>query len=403
VRRAAAPYIDPMHPIESLPRPLTVDSEDEAIFRESVRQFAETTVAPRVRAMERAQQIDPAVLRGAFDLGLMAIDIPAALGGSEAGFMAAIIAIEELAVVDPAVSVCVDVQNTVVNSALLRWASDEQQRRYCPRLARDLLGSYCLSEPGSGSDAFALQTRAVRDGDAYRISGTKMWITNGADAGLYLLFATVDPSAGYKGITAFLIERDTPGFSVGKKEDKLGIRASSTVALHLDDCVVPRENVLGEVGKGYTIAIETLNEGRIGIGAQMVGLGRGALRQARQYVLERRQFGRPIAEFQAVQFQFAELATELEAARLLVYNAARLRQSGRPFLTEAAMAKLYASRAAERIASGCIDLHGGVGFTTEFPAEKFYRDAKVGSIYEGTSNIQLQTIAKQLLGSRGRA
>jgi alkylation response protein AidB-like acyl-CoA dehydrogenase len=260
-----------------------------------------------------------------------------------------------------------------------------------------MLASYCLSEPGSGSDAFALATRAVADGDSYRLTGSKMWITNGAEAEFFLLFATVDPDAGYKGITAFMIERDFPGFSVGKKEDKLGIRASSTVALHLEDCVVPRENVLGEIGRGYKIAIETLNEGRIGIGAQMIGLARGALSNARSYILERRQFGQSIAEFQGVQFQFAELATQLEAARLMVYNAARLKESGRPFLTEAAMAKLFASQVAERVASKSVELQGGVGFTKEFPAEKFYRDAKIGTIYEGTSNMQLQTIAKQLL------
>jgi len=391
-----------MHDVSQGARPLTVDSDDEALFRQTVRQFAEKTVAPRVRAMDHDQKMDPAIIRGAFELGLMGIEIPAELGGADAGFTSAIIAIEELGAVDPAVSVCVDVQNTLVNNAILRWATDEQKRRYCPRLARDLLGSYCLSEAASGSDAFALQTRAVPDGDVYRLTGTKMWITNGAEAGIYLLFATVDPSAGYKGITAFLIERDFPGFSVGKKEEKLGIRASSTVTLHLDDCVVPRENVLGDVGKGYKIAIEALNEGRIGIGAQMIGLARGALRHARRHVLERRQFGRPLADFQGIQFQLADLVTQLEAARLMVYNAARLKQNGHPFLIEAAMAKLFASRAAERIASTCVELHGGVGFTTEFPVEKFYRDAKIGSIYEGTSNMQLQTIAKQLIGDDGR-
>jgi alkylation response protein AidB-like acyl-CoA dehydrogenase len=352
--------------------------------------------------MDRAQRMDPAVVRDAFDLGLMGIEIPTDLGGSGAGFTTAIIAIEELAVVDPAVSVCVDVQNTMVNKAMLRWGTDAQKRRYCPRLARDLLSSYCLSEPGSGSDAFALATRAVPDGDVYRLTGTKLWVTNGAEAGFYLVFATVDPALGYKGITAFLVERGFPGFSVGRKEDKLGIRASSTVSLRLEDCVVPRENVLGEVGQGYKIAIELLNEGRIGIGAQMIGLARGAFRQARAYVRERRQFGRAIADFQGVQFQLAELATQLEAARLLVYNAARLKEAGCPFLVEAAMAKLFASRTAERVASACVELHGGVGFTTDFPAEKFYRDAKVGAIYEGTSNMQLQTIARQLLADDGR-
>jgi len=378
-------------------RPLTVDSEDEAIFRASVRSFAEQTLAPHVAEMDHSQQMKRELIDAAFALGLMGIEVPAELGGAAASFFTAIIAIEELAAIDPSLSVCVDVQNTLVNNAMLRWGNDEQKRRYCPRLCSNMLASYCLSEPGSGSDAFALATRAVADGDSYRLSGTKMWITNGAEAGFYLLFATVDPAAGYKGITAFLVERDFPGFSVGKKEDKLGIRASSTVTLHLEDCVVPRANVLGAVGQGYRIAIETLNEGRIGIGAQMIGLARGALENARRHILERRQFGRAIADFQGVQFQFAELATQLEAARLMVYNAARRKDAGCPFLTEAAMAKLFASQAAERIASQCLELQGGVGFTKEFPAEKYYRDAKIGSIYEGTSNMQLQTIAKQLL------
>jgi len=381
------------------PRPLTVDAPDEALFRETVRAFARERVAPRVRAMDQAKQLDPELLRALFEMGLMGIEIPPALGGAGAGFIASLIAIEELAVVDASVSVGVDVQNTLVNTALMRWGSGEQQRRWLPRLAHDTLASYCLSEPGSGSDAFALATRAVPDGDVYRLTGTKMWITGGAEAGLYLVFATVDPAAGYKGITAFLVERDSPGFTVGKREDKLGLRASSTVALHFDDCAVPRENVLGPVGLGYKIAIATLNEGRIGIGAQMIGLARGAFEQARSYVLERRQFGRRIADFQGVQFQVAELATQLEAARLLVYNAARLKEAGRPFLAEAAMAKLHASQVAERTASLGVELHGGVGFTTEFPAEKFYRDAKIGSIYEGTSNVQRQTIAKQILGA----
>ena len=382
-----------------VPRPLTVDAPDDALFRETVRAFARERVAPRVRAMDQAKQLDPELLRALFEMGLMGIEVPPTLGGAGAGFMASLIAIEELAVVDASVSVGVDVQNTLVNTALMRWGSAEQQRRYLPRLAHDTLASYCLSEPGSGSDAFALAMRAVPDGDVYRLTGTKMWITGGAEAGLYLVFATVDPAAGYKGITAFLVERDSPGFTVGKREDKLGLRASSTVALHFEECAVPRENVLGPVGLGYKIAIATLNEGRIGIGAQMVGLARGAFEQACAYVLERRQFGRRIADFQGVQFQVAELATQLEAARLLVYNAARLKEAGRPFLTEAAMAKLYASQVAERTASLGLELHGGVGFTTEFPAEKFYRDAKIGSIYEGTSNVQRQTIAKQILGA----
>lgn len=382
---------------ERMAMPLTVDSDDQVIFRESVRNFAMQTVAPHVREMDRTQTMRRELIDAAFELGLMGIEVPAEYGGAGADIATAVIAIEELAAVDPSLSVCVDVQNTLVNNAVLRWANEEQRQRYLPRLCRDMLASYCLSEAGSGSDAFALKTRATEDGDRYRLNGTKMWITNGGEAEFFLLFATVDPDAGYRGITAFIIERDFPGFSVGKKEDKLGIRASSTVTLHLEDCVVPKSNVLGEVGKGYKIAIETLNEGRIGIGAQMIGLGRGALEYARRYILERRQFGQPLAEFQGIQFQFAEAATQLEAARLLVYNAARLKDAGRPFLTEAAMAKLFASQAAERIASRCVELLGGVGFTAEFPVEKLYRDAKIGAIYEGTSNMQLQTIAKQLL------
>jgi len=381
-------------------RPLTIDGEDEGIFRESVRAFAQQTVRPLVSSMDHAQQMAPEVIRGAFELGLMGIEVPEDLGGAGASFATAIIAIEELAAVDPAVSVCVDVQNTLVNNAVLRWANDEQKRRYCPRLASDMLASYCLSEPGSGSDAFALATRAVQHGDVWHLTGQKMWITSGGEADFFLVFATVDPEAGYKGITAFLVERGFEGFTIGKKEDKLGIRASSTVALHFDDCVVPRENLVGEIGKGYKIAIETLNEGRIGIGAQMIGLARGALDHATGYVQERRQFGRAIGDFQGVQFQLAELATQLEAARLMVYNAARLKDAGLPFVTQAAMAKLFASQTAERVASQCVELHGGVGFTTEFPLEKFYRDAKIGSIYEGTSNMQRQTIARALLGGR---
>ena len=379
-------------------QPLTVDDADDALFRDSVRQFAEKTVAPRAREMDRAQRMDPEILLALFDFGLMGIEVPSAFGGSGAGFMASLIAIEELAVVDPAVSVCVDVQNTMLNNSLLRWGTPAQQQRYLPQLTRSLVGSYALSEAGSGSDAFALTTRAVPDGDVFRLTGTKQWITNGAEAGLYLLFATVDPAKGYKGITAFLVEREYPGFSVGKREDKLGIRASSTMTLHLDECIVPRANVLGEIGSGYKYAIESLNEGRIGIGAQMIGLARGALQHAGAYIRERRQFGKAIAEFQAVQFQYAQLATQLEAARLLVYNAARLKLAHRPFLKEAAMAKLFASQVAEHVASTCVELFGGVGFTADFPAEKYYRDAKVGAIYEGTSNIQLQTIAKQVLG-----
>ncbi len=378
-------------------RPLTVDSDDEAMFRDTVRQFAEKTVAPHVREMDRHQKMNLDLVKAAFEMGLMGIEIPTELGGSGASFTTAIIAVEELAAVDPSMGVCVDVQNTLVNNAILRWANEEQKQRYCPRLSSHLLASYCLSESGSGSDAFALSTRAVEDGNVFRLTGEKMWITNGGEAEVFLVFATVDPGLGYRGITGFLVERGMPGFEVGKKEDKLGIRASSTVTLHFDDCAVPRANLLGEVGKGYKIAIETLNEGRIGIGAQMIGLARGAMKHARAYILERRQFGHPIADFQGIQFQFAQLATELEAARLLVYNAARLKDAGRPFVTEAAMAKLFASQMAERVASKCVELHGGVGFTAEFPVEKLYRDAKIGSIYEGTSNMQLLTIARQVL------
>ena len=331
----------------------------------------------------------------------MAIEVPEAYGGQGGTFFQSVLAIEELAKVDPSASVIVDVQNTLFGNAILRWANEEQKQRWLPRIARDTVTSYALSEAGSGSDAFALTTRAVADGDAYRLSGRKLWITNAAEAGLFLLFATVDPAAGYKGITAFMVEREFPGFRVGKKEDKLGIRASSTCELVLDDCRVPANNVLGEVGKGYKIAIETLNEGRIGIGAQMTGLAQGALDQALAYARERKQFGKAIAEFQGVQFELAQMAVEVAAARLLVYNAARLRDAGMPFLTEAAMCKYFASQIAERVASRAVEVLGGVGFTKDYPVEKFYRDAKIGRIYEGTSNMQLLTIAKQLLGNRG--
>ncbi len=380
--------------------PLTRFSEDESMFQEAVRAFARSEVRPLVEKMDAAQTLDPALIAKTFELGLMGIEVPEAYGGSGSSFTTAILAIEELAVVDPSVSVFVDVQNTLVNNALVRWATEEQKQKYLTKLCSEWVGSYALSEAGSGSDAFALATRAVDCGDHFKLTGNKLWITNGGEANVYIVFATVDPSAGYRGITAFLVERDFEGFSVGKKEDKLGIRASSTVELIMEDCIVPRENVLGEIGKGYKTAIETLNEGRIGIGAQMIGLARGALENALDYMLERKQFGQPLASFQGLQFQFAQLAAELEAARLLVYNAARLKDAGLPFLKEAAMAKLVSSQVAERVASKCVEFHGGVGFTREFPAEKFYRDAKIGSIYEGTSNMQLQTIAKMLLDSR---
>ena len=376
---------------------LTSLTEEEEMFREAVREFASSEVTPRVSRMDEEQKIDPDLIPQLFELGLMGIEIPERFGGTESSFFTATIVVEELSRVDPSVGVLVDVQNTLVNNALQRWGSEALQQKYFPRLASDTVGAYALSEAGSGSDAFALSCRADQDGDDWILNGAKLWITNGDEAGLYIVFATVDPDAGYKGITAFLVERDFDGFSVGKKEDKLGIRASSTTELLLENCRVPGENVLGEVGKGYKVAIETLNEGRIGIGAQMVGLAQGALDHTVRYVKEREQFGRAIGEFQGVQFQLAQMATELEAARLLVYNAARLKDRGEDFLVPAAMAKLYSSEAAQRIASTCIDLHGGYGFTREYPVEKLYRDAKIGTIYEGTTNMQLQTIAKLLL------
>ncbi|MFQ5537685.1 MAG: acyl-CoA dehydrogenase [Gemmatimonadota bacterium] len=376
---------------------LTALSEQESMFQEAVRDFAVAEIAPRVQAMDEARKIDADLVAQLFEMGLMAVEIPESLGGTGADFFTSVLVVEELSKVDPAVAVLVDVQNTLVINAFLRWAGDEQKERFLPRLASGTVGAYALSEAGSGSDAFALSCRATADGDDWVLNGRKMWITNGEEAGLYIIFATVDPEAGYKGITAFLVERDMPGFSVGKKEDKLGIRASSTTELILEDVRVPAENVLGEVGKGYKVAIETLNEGRIGIGAQMIGLAQGALDHTVRYVQEREQFGRPIGSFQGVQFQLAEMATELEAARLLVYNAARLKDAGETFLTQAAMAKLYASEMAQRVASRCIDLFGGYGFTREYPVEKLYRDAKIGTIYEGTSNMQKQTIAKMLL------
>ena len=377
--------------------PLSQLEEDEQLFRESVLEFARDRIAPHVREMDEKSEFRPDILEEMFQLGLMGIEIPERYGGQDGTFFQAVLAIEALAEVDPSAAVIIDVQNTLVNNALLRYATDEQKQRFLPRLAKDTLASYALSEPGSGSDAFALRMRAVDDGDQYTLSGRKLWITNAQEAGLYLLFATIDPDAGYKGVTAYLVERDAPGFQVGKKEDKLGIRSSSTCELILDNCQVPKANVLGEPGKGYRIAIETLNEGRIAIGAQMTGLADGAYRHALRYVKERKQFGQPIADFQAVQFQLAQMATEIQAARLLVYDAARRKGAGLPFLTEAAMAKYYASEMAVRVAALAVDLHGGVGFTKDYPVEKLYRDAKIGTIYEGTSNMQLQTIAKQLL------
>ena len=377
--------------------PLTVLSQEEEIFRNTVREFAEAELVPRRAEMDRQGHFDPEIIPMLFDLGVMAIETPENLGGAGGSFFLSVLAVEEFSRVDASVGVLVDVQNTLVANAVLRWGHEELQARVLSEMADGTVTSYALSEAGSGSDAFALQTRAVEDGDAYVLRGRKLWITNAAEAGIFLVMATVDPDAGYKGITSFVVERDSEGLQIGKKEDKLGIRASSTCEILLDGVRVPKSNVLGEVGSGYKIAIETLNEGRIGIGAQMIGLARGALHQTRNYIRERRQFGRPIADFQGVQFQLAELATQLEAARLLVYNAARLKEARRPFMVEAAMAKLFASQAAEHIASKCVELHGGVGFTTEFVVEKFYRDAKIGAIYEGTSNMQLQTIARQLL------
>ncbi len=378
-------------------RPLTLFSDEERMFQSAVREFAREELAPKVRAMDEAGALDRQLLQQLFDLGLMGIEIPEELGGQGGRFFEAVIAVEELAAVDPATATVVDVQNTLVNNAILRWASDEQKRRWLPLLAGGAVGAYALTEAGAGSDAFALAARAERDGVGYRLSGRKLWITNAAEAGLFLVFATVDPAAGYRGITCFVLERDTPGLQTGRKEDKLGIRASSTCEVILDGCAAPVGNVLGEPGQGYRIAIETLNEGRIGIGAQMAGLARGALGHAIRYARERRQFGRPIAEFQAVQFELARMATEIEAARLLVYNAARLREAGQPFVTEAAMAKDFASQVAESAASRAVEIFGGAGFSRDYPVEKLYRDAKIGRIYEGTSNMQKLTIARRIL------
>ena len=384
-----------MAPARSLP--LTDLSEDERMFRDQVRQFAESEVRPLVSKMDKEAQIPRSLIDHCFELGIMGIEIPDNHGGAGATFFMSVLAVEELARVDASVAVLVDVQNTLVNNALLRYGSEDLKARYFPKLASSWVGAYALSEAGSGSDAFALSCRAFDKGDHYELTGRKLWITNAGEAELFIVLATVDPAKGYKGITAFVVERSCPGFQIGKKEDKLGIRASSTCELIFEGCRVPRANVLGEPGRGYKIAIETLNEGRIGIGAQMLGLAQGALDHTLRYVQEREQFDRPIAEFQGVQFQLAQMRTELEATRLMVYNAARLKDAGQSFVAEAAMAKLYSSQAAQRIASECIDLHGGYGFTREYPVEKLYRDAKIGTIYEGTSNMQLQTIAKYVL------
>ena len=377
--------------------PLTSLSEDERMFRGTVRRFAAEQIAPLVRGMDEAQQMDAGLVRQLFELGLMGVQVPEEYGGAGGSFFEAILAVEEISAVDPSVGVLVDVQNTLCVNALVRWATEEQKRQWLPRLAVDTIGAYALSEASSGSDAFALQTRAVRQGDNYVLNGQKLWITNAKEAGLFIVFATVDPAAGYKGITAFLVEKGAAGLSLGKKEDKLGIRASSTCELIFRDCAVPASQVLGEVGKGYKIAIETLNEGRIGIGAQMLGLAVGAWGHSAKWAKERKQFGKALVEFQAMQFQLAEMAIDIEAARLMVYNAARLKDAGLDYLKEAAMCKYFASQVAERVASLAVEVFGGSGFVKDYPVEKLYRDAKIGKIYEGTSFMQLATIAKLVL------
>ena len=383
---------------EGVARALTALSEDERLFQLTVRKFAREEIGPHVRAMDEAGAYRHDILRLLFAMGLMGIEIPEEYGGQGGSFFQGILAVEELSAVDPSAGVIADVQNTICGNALLRWANDAQKKLYLPRLAKDTVASYALSEVGAGSDAFALATRAEERGDHYLLNGRKLWITIAAEAGLFLVFATVNPSAAYKGITAFLVERGTAGFQLGKKEEKLGLRASSTCELIFEGCCVPRANVMGEVGQGYKIAIESLNEGRIAIGAQMIGLARAALEHATAYAKQRRQFGKPIGEFQAVQFELAKMATEIEAARLLVYNAARLREAGMPFVAEAAMAKYYGAEVAERAASKAIEIHGAVGVCRDYPVEKLYRDAKLGRIYEGTANMQLMTIGRKLLG-----
>jgi alkylation response protein AidB-like acyl-CoA dehydrogenase len=377
---------------------LTRLAEDEIIFRDSVYEFADREIRPLVREMDEQAKIPRDLIDKLFALGIMGVEVPETFGGAGASFFHAVLAVEAVSRVDPSIAVLVDVQNTLVLNALGRWGNDDIKRRYFPRLASNAVGAYCLSEAGSGSDAFALQTRAVEVAEGYRLSGRKLWITNGNEADVFLVFANVNPDAGYRGITAFIVERGTPGFVIGKKEDKLGIRASSTCELLFEDCVVSRDNVLGEIGRGYKVAIETLNEGRIGIGAQMIGLAQGALDHTIKYTKERKQFGKPIADFQGVQFQLARMAIDIEAARLLVYNAARLRDQGQPFLYEAAICKVFSSEVAERVTSQAVNLYGGYGFVRDYPVEKLYRDAKIGQIYEGTSNMQLMTIAKHLLG-----
>jgi alkylation response protein AidB-like acyl-CoA dehydrogenase len=377
---------------------LTRLSEDETIFRDSVYEFADKEIRPLVREMDEHAKMSPALIKKLFELGILNVEIPESYGGAGGTFFHSVLAVESVSRVDPSVGVLVDVQNTLVINALLRWGTDDIKRKYLPRMAASTIGAYCLSEAGSGSDAFALATRAVETGDGFSLTGRKLWITNGNEADTFIVFANVNPEAGYRGITAFIVDRGMPGFTVGKKEDKLGIRASSTCELLFEDCVVPKSQILGEVGKGYKVAIETLNEGRIGIGAQMLGLAQGALDHTIAYVKERKQFGKPIADFQGVQFQIARMALDVEMTRLLVYNSARLRDAGLPFLTEAAMCKVHSSEVAERVTSMAINLYGGNGFVKEYPVEKLYRDAKIGQIYEGTTNMQLMTIAKNLLG-----
>ncbi|HUO59362.1 MAG TPA: acyl-CoA dehydrogenase [Candidatus Acidoferrales bacterium] len=383
---------------EQLPQPLVALTEDEQLFRDSVRQFANDSLRPKVREMDEKGVFDHDLIEQFFQLGLMGIEVPEQYGGGGGTFFEAILAVEELSRVDPSAGVIVDVQNTLSLNALLRWGTDEQKRKYLPKLSTEWVAAYALSEAGSGSDAFALTTRAEDKGDHWLLNGRKMWITNGKEASLFIMIATVNPGAGYKGITAFLVEKDFPGFSVGKKEDKLGIRASSTCELIMEDCKVPKENLLGEVGKGYKIAIETLNEGRIGIGAQMLGLAQGAWENALRYAQERKQFGQSISNFQGIQFQLAQMATEITAARMMVYNAARMKDAGMNFVKESAMTKLFASQVAERVASLAVEIYGGYGFTKDYPVEKFFRDSKIGKIYEGTSNMQLATIAKLCMG-----
>jgi alkylation response protein AidB-like acyl-CoA dehydrogenase len=377
---------------------LTRLAEDEAIFRDSVYEFADREIRPLAREMDEHAKFSPELIKKLFELGVMSVEVPESFGGAGGTFFHSVLAVESLSRVDPSVGVLVDVQNTLVINAVMRWGTDEIKRKYLPKFATNTIGAYCLSEAGSGSDAFAMATRATEKGDGFAIDGRKLWITNGNEADMFIVFANVNPEAGYRGITAFIVDRGTPGFTVGKKEDKLGIRASSTCELVFEDCVVPKSQILGEVGKGYKVAIETLNEGRIGIGAQMLGLAQGALDHAVAYVKERKQFGKPIADFQGVQFQIARMATDVECTRLLVYNSARLRDAGQPFLTEAAMCKVYSSEVAESVASMAVNLYGGNGFVKEYPVEKLYRDAKIGQIYEGTTNMQLMTIAKGILG-----